>query len=279
MGERGVRNAEVRGSIPLISIFILQYQLVSIESHLILYLGSQTGGTKHKSERGKGGFSIMYVSHNSHGNGFVFRKRIPVSHRSIFGKGQIKINLHTSCLKVAKKQALMLAYKLDDLLKSFTKEPIIRAMDQKDINRLIRNQLKQWLEDDEDIRISGVSKHTHPDDQNAELCFLDSLQAEATGQLTGQLYFPKDFPPESRQRDFPYTDPISETVDTMLADANIQLPKDSSTYRQLCRQLLRFTIPFFNILKDRARGDYDKADDDLGRLMGRLGESAPKSQV
>ena len=133
----------------------------------------------------------MYVSSNSHGNGFVFRKRIPVSHRRIFGKGQIKVNLHTSCLKVAEKQALMLSYKLDDLLKSITKEPMIRTMNQKDIHSLIRKQLKQWLEDDEDIRISGVSKHTHPDAQNYELSFLDSLQGEHKAQLTGQLYFPE----------------------------------------------------------------------------------------
>jgi integrase len=211
--------------------------------------------------------SYIFRSHHT----FYFRLCIPVDIQGVFGKKEIRYSLRTSYLGEAKRKAGMLAEQIHKLIKT------IRRMDQAEmsneltpekIQELVTGWVRKNLKAEEEERTRPYKRLTESklDDKYNAYDWVQTLHREelALGR---------------------HIETMAHSADILLEDQGIELSKDSDSYHQLCRDILKASIPVFEVEKERIYGDYATSGTDeqvVEAIMGKQVQSqhiAPESNA
>lgn len=188
------------------------------------------------------GFSIStYLYHNP--SGYIFRLRIPYDLQAVVGKCEFRYSLRSGILRVAKHRARCIASYIHQLfmkvrssMSEFTKERI---------GQLVREYIRQTLEDDEKCR--ALSVHT-----------LDELYVTGGSGMGEKEAQSLDISVKRwlKEQDHSFLHPVA---DSLLNGNDI----DPDSYKALSRELM---VAFQSILKvriKRSQGDYSIPDEEL----------------
>ncbi len=110
-------------------------------------------------------------------------------------------------------------------------------LSEKQIQEIIKGYVREALNDDENDRINETPLTPEKLDDN----------------LSTYDYLLSDFREALALRD---NRPVKKFVNTILEEMNIKVDEDSSSYRKLCRQMLKAQVDVLEKLKKRELGDY-----------------------
>ena len=250
MGERGVRNAEVRGSIPLISIskkpnpLSLQWVFVfnqpqNIQFHLL----TQTHYTKQLE------LSIMRPSHRSpsyiirNPYSYCFRMVVPKDLQGLVGKKEMRYSLKTGYLGVAKYKARLLAGQVQRVFRYLRKGYFaLSTLSDEKIKQLVSKYITDYLEDLEGSYYNSDKppfKTTRDYDEHIG----DAL--DYYKEITAKRLGMGDY------------GPVEGKVAEMLEKNGIDpIDKETMPYIKLCREMYRADIGLLEVEKRHLKGDF-----------------------
>lgn len=189
--------------------------------------------------------AFCYLVKPTNSDAFCFRVRVPGDLQGIVGRSELRYSVRTSDPTAARCRALVLGRNVRLLLVSLRKKrrlnkrplPELKQM----FNDLLEQCLKQWLAEAEEDRTMRTRPLTE-EELEEHLETLSTLEIEARETLALCDY----------QR-------VAARVDELLTEHKIEgVTKDSESYRNLCRELLKSYIRFFEIEQRRAVGDYSQ---------------------
>jgi integrase len=188
--------------------------------------------------------------------GFLFRIKIPRSIKPKFRSTELRFSLRTDSVRLARKRAIIFNDYVQRVFEEIESGGYMSQLSDSQIRDLIRGQLQQWLDTDEENRIRGICKGVTVDCYQEEYASLAVMQGKYGVMLANRWYSKNDIPRSIYQQDFSDIEMISATVDQLLAEHGIELDPDSIEYKKMCREFLKAMNPFFEELKQRAMGDY-----------------------
>ncbi|SHO49007.1 DUF6538 domain-containing protein [Desulfopila aestuarii] len=194
------------------------------------------------------GFSVSTPSYlYQTPSGDIFRLRIPIDLQSVVGKREFRYSLRSGILRVAKHRARCIASYIHQL---FVKVLISMAEFSKElIDQLVREYIKQTLEDDEKCRALG--QHTMSNLYVTGDSAMDDKEAESLNISVKRWLWNKDHS---------FLHPVANT---MLAKYDIDIDPESDSYKSLSRELMVGFQSILNVRIKRSQGDYSVSDQEL----------------
>jgi integrase len=171
---------------------------------------------------------------------YCFRIRIPRDLQGLLGRTELRHSVRTSDPTIAQCRALILGRNVRMLLDLMKRKLKLKPESRRMFTSLLQQCLQKWLAEAEEDRAMRTRPLTEEELEN-QLDSLSYLETDAREDLALCEY----------RR-------VSSYVDDLLAENGIQdIEKDSQTYRNLCRGLLRTHIKFLEIEQRRAVGYYE----------------------
>ena len=96
--------------------------------------------------------SPTYIYH--HNSSYIFRITTPCDIVSHINKKEFRYSLRTGSLSVAKFRARVIVSMVQRLFKDIRRGGRMAELTDKEINQIIRNYIKRWLENDEKERLT-----------------------------------------------------------------------------------------------------------------------------
>lgn len=182
--------------------------------------------------------------------GYYFRYRIPSDLTHQVGLKEIRRSLRTG----RRKQALTMAYDIGNKVKRLMrtvrqtlaneKGHISMNLSAHKIQQLIDTFVRQSLKEEEEERIRPTKHFTEEqlDDKYQGYSWVqpDYREALALGR---------------------HVETMEHSADILLEEQGITIDKDSDSYHQLCREMLKASIRILEVEKQRTYGDYSGGSD------------------
>jgi len=182
--------------------------------------------------------------------GYHFRLKIPHDIKPhLDNKRELRYSLKTGSLGEAKEKSRLIAGQLQRLFRLLRQGENYMATELSDgqIQKIVKGYVKQALAESEGDRVMG--KPLNPEQFDSNIFAYDWVLDDLKEALA-----------------FRDTKTVLKFVDGLLKDQNIELDKNSETYRKLCREMLKAQIKVLEIDRRREFGDYsiDRDDAQIG---------------
>ncbi len=202
---------------------------------------------------------------------YCFRYRIPIDLQDVVGRKEIRYSLKTGYIGKAKAMAFRLAGLIQRLCADLrdiigNEEGCIKInmpdeLTPDKIQELIAGWVRQTLKDDEQERTRPAKRQTEDsvDQKYMGYDWVQTSHREALGL--------------SR-----HIEAMGHRVDTILDEQGIDIDKDSDSYHQLCRDMLKASIKVLEVEKERTYGDYATSGTDeqvVESIAGRKPQGQP----
>ena len=180
-------------------------------------------------------------------SGYIFRLRIPNDLRAIVSKSEFRYSLRTGILRVAKHRARCIASYIHKLFLKVRSS--MSEFSTERIEQLVREYIRQTLEDDEKCRALG--KHT-----------MDELYVTGGSSMGQKEAESLDISVKRWLKDQDHS-LLHPVANRLLTKHGLEVSPDSEEYKTLSRDLM---VAFQSILKvriKRSQGDYSVSDEEL----------------
>ncbi|WP_319524603.1 site-specific integrase [uncultured Desulfosarcina sp.] len=189
--------------------------------------------------------SPSYLLHTPRRGCFYFRMKVPLDLQPCIGKKELRASLRTGYLTDAKTKSMLIAGKMHQLFRKlrggFNND--MTKLDQIKINYIIREFIKDSLNEEEDTRINQQRPLTN-DDVSKRAEFLGFLQSDHREALATS--------------DFKHA---RHMTDDIIQTHGLDIEKDSEEYRKLSKELLKAHIDVLEVEKRRTLGDYGSPEE------------------
>lgn len=187
---------------------------------------------------------------------YCFRYSIPPDLRNIVGKVEIRYSLKTGYIGKAKAMALQLAGRIQklcadlrDIISNERGSISIRMPNELSpdkIQELIAGWVRETLKEEEQERTRPSRRITESylDDRYEAFDNVQTRQREALG--LGR-----------------HVEAMAHTVNILLEEQGVEIDKDSNSYHQLCRDILKASVKVLEVEKQRTFADYSVTDEEV----------------
>ena len=141
--------------------------------------------------------------------GYLFRIRIPTSIKDKFRATELRFSLKTDSVRLAQKRAIIFADYVRLVFAEIERGGYMSQLSDSEIRKMIKERIKQWLEEDEEWRVRGICKGADIDSPQLDYSFYAERQGKNNVMLANSWYFKEDIPREIYERDLYDIGPIS----------------------------------------------------------------------
>ncbi len=185
--------------------------------------------------------STSYLLQKS--SGHFFRYQFPKDIKALVGKSEIRYSLRTGKLSLAKSRARMIAGKIQGIVRNIRKSSSMAKLTAEQINKIIRQFIKDELEADEHDRIMNDIPFN-----------IDDLKTDIKVQEFNKELFQTALITKSKIYQDDYFKALLDKHGFSDVDTG------SLEYKMFCREVTKAHVNISEAVQKRQRGDYKGSD-------------------